>query len=439
MNKILVLVSLCVFFATSMFSSQSAFAGGVCLFDSNCSNNGQNLDGNPCTGVVQCVLGVCAQPPSSGASCNDGVQCTTSDTCVVGVCVGVPNTGNLCGDQTSTQCNGPDTCIAGTCTNPNLKTGNSCNDGFECTTSDTCAVGLCVGVPNTGMNCGSGPSSNGCSNQDFCVAGFCTPNHVLPGVSCDNGDGQACTGSCSGGGTCLTSPGTGASCDDANECTIADSCVAGACLGSINQPGTSCDNGDGQECTGACNVIGSCITAPATSGNCDNGNECTILDSCNAGVCETGFGLTGDDCGAGGTECSAQDTCDSGTCVPNDLTAGTACGDSSDGECINPDSCDGIGSCQSNDEPDNTSCDDGELCTIDEFCKDGECGMGTETPILACMDDESEPGSDVGGALIPINTTPLLLAGAQMTTSWLIPVLVAGAGIVLVIVSRKSN
>lgn len=43
----------------------------------------------------------------------------------------------------------------------------------------------------------------------------------------------------------------------------------------------------------------------------------------------------------------------------------------------------------------------------------------------------------VGGTSIPIDTTSLILAGAQMTTAWLFPVLVAGAGFVLVLVRRK--
>jgi len=387
-------VSLLVFFATSMFNSQSAFAGGVCLFDSNCSGNGQNRDGNPCTGVIQCFLGVCAQPPLSGNSCNDGVQCTTSDTCAVGLCVGVPNTGNTCGDQTSTTCNGPDTCIAGTCTNPNLKTGNPCDDGFECTTSDTCAVGVCVGVPNTGNNCGAGPDPNGCSGQDGCIAGFCVfRNDVLLGISCDNGDGQVCTGACNGFGSCGDGPGTGESCDDGAECTIADSCVVGECVGSIQLPGTSCDNGDGQTCTGACNVIGSCITAPATSGSCDDGNSCTFGNRCNAGVCDPGVPLTGTDCGAGGTECSNQDTCVDGTCQPND-------------------------------KPD--------LCTVDELCKDGVCEMGTINPIPACIDP-------VGGELIPIEATSLILAGTQTTFSWMIPITVSAVGIVIVIARKFSK
>lgn len=43
----------------------------------------------------------------------------------------------------------------------------------------------------------------------------------------------------------------------------------------------------------------------------------------------------------------------------------------------------------------------------------------------------------VGGEFIPIETTSLLLAGTQMTASWMIPVLVAGSGIVFVLVRRK--
>jgi len=42
----------------------------------------------------------------------------------------------------------------------------------------------------------------------------------------------------------------------------------------------------------------------------------------------------------------------------------------------------------------------------------------------------------VGGILIPIDTTMVLLAGSQMTASWMIPVIVAGIGIAIVI-ARK--
>jgi hypothetical protein len=44
----------------------------------------------------------------------------------------------------------------------------------------------------------------------------------------------------------------------------------------------------------------------------------------------------------------------------------------------------------------------------------------------------------VGGELLPLNTTALLLAGAQ-TFSWMIPVVLSALGIGLFVVSRKSE
>ncbi len=42
--------------------------------------------------------------------------------------------------------------------------------------------------------------------------------------------------------------------------------------------------------------------------------------------------------------------------------------------------------------------------------------MGTETPILACMDDDSEPGSDVGGTLFEIDTVAVFVAAVGVNT-----------------------
>lgn len=64
-----------------------------------------------------------------------------------------------------------------------------------------------------------------------------------------------------------------------------------------------------------------------------------------------------------------------------------------------------------------------------EECPPGTTGIYPDcTPI---------GGLPIGGELIPIDTTSLLLAGAHLTASWLIPVIVTGAGIVFVLVRRK--
>jgi len=48
-------------------------------------------------------------------------------------------------------------------------------------------------------------------------------------------------------------------------------------------------------------------------------------------------------------------------------------------------------------------------------------------------------GVPVGGELIPIDTTSLLLVGTQLTASWMIPVIVSAVGIGLVFVRKSKN
>ncbi len=42
----------------------------------------------------------------------------------------------------------------------------------------------------------------------------------------------------------------------------------------------------------------------------------------------------------------------------------------------------------------------------------------------------------VGGELLPLDTTALLLAGAQMNAAWIIPVIVSAIGIGIVILRK---
>ena len=59
--------------------------------------------------------------------------------------------------------------------------------------------------------------------------------------------------------------------------------------------------------------------------------------------------------------------------------------------------------------------------------EDRFCSLATKVPVT---------GPPIGGTFIPTDTTSLLLAGAQMTASWLIPVIVSAIGIGIVI-ARK--
>jgi hypothetical protein len=107
---------------------------------------------------------------------------------------------------------------------------------------------------------------------------------------------------------------------------------------------------------------------PAAPMNCDDGNPCTD-ESCHPELgCVTTYN-TGP-CGDGSdTECTDPETCDgAGSCLPNDVEAGTTCGDPSSDECDNADTCDGSGNCQANTELTTTLCRAGGVCDEAEFC-----------------------------------------------------------------------
>ncbi len=53
--------------------------------------------------------------------------------------------------------------------------------------------------------------------------------------------------------------------------------------------------------------------------------------------------------------------------------------------------------------------------------------------------NECFPSDFVGGELIPLDTTALLLAGAQMNAAWMVPIIVSAAGIGLLIQAQKTK
>ena len=67
---------------------------------------------------------------------------------------------------------------------------------------------------------------------------------------------------------------------------------------------------------------------------------------------------------------------------------GAACGDSNDAECTNPDTCDGAGTCLSNDLADDTPRADGDLCTAGSTCQGLQCIGGGE---VVC--DDADPST----------------------------------------------
>ena len=198
-------------------------------------------------------------------------------------------------------------------------------------------------------------------------------------LTCD--DGNACTSdSCDSATGCVHSA---VVCDDHNPCTT-DSCdPASGCVFANDDLNTCTDN---DLCTTDACVSGACVSTPI---GCDDGNACTA-DSCDPGV----------------------------GCINAPLPDDTPCGDGSDTSCDNPDSC-LAGSCVINREPDGTSCQDGNLCTVGDACVAGAC-IGQATTVVtssnlsgwAGISRRTATGTFVVGPPVP----PLGVGSYQMAT-----------------------
>jgi hypothetical protein len=268
----------------------------------------------PATG--ECVM----ETRNEGDPCDDGDACTRDTLCEGGACVGgqprVCDDGNPCTDN---ECDPESGCFHPPNTAP-------CDDGNACTRDDRCANGRCEGIP---VRCESG---------DPCLAGRCDP-----AVGC------------------VFDPLSDTPCDTGNPCTRNDTCVAGVCA-----PGASvnCDNGN--PCTvDTCDpAAGGCVHTPTEGAPCDTGNLCTTDDRCSAsGVCMPGNAVP----------CPTDNPCLRGLCDP------------------------AVG-CQYEPRDDGTPCDDDDICTVDDRCVEGRCVGGGALECVSenpCLDGFCS--SDVAG------------------------------------------
>jgi hypothetical protein len=264
----------------------------------------------PChdVGICDTKTGVCSNPNKpDGSVCNDGNKCTQTDSCQTGACVG----GNPVTCKASDQCHAAGVCDAatGTCSSP-IKTG-SCDDGDKCTQTDTCQNGVCAG--GNPVVCSA---SDQCHDVGVCAkaTGLCSNPNKVDGSSCDDGNqctqsdscqGGACAGSkpivctplgaCFVAGVCDTKTGicsnppasSGSPCNDSNACTSGEVCDGkGSCGGGsavVCQPPTNTCQ------TNTCNSANGCQLGSKPNGtSCDDGSQCTQTDACSNGSCVGG-------------------------------------------------------------------------------------------------------------------------------------------------------
>lgn len=213
--------------------------------------------------------------------------------------------------------------------------------------------------------------------------------------SCDDFD-ECTTNDMCADGMCLGTPRNGGTCDDGNDCTVNDTCVAGMCRGTAAASGTSCNQG----CGSCFSQLGFafCLPDEGSTGNaCNDGSLCTVNDRCQFGVCFGDFKCQGSGGGA----------CDFRACNP----ANGACSDVT----FNP--CGDCATCQPNDnqDPNNPlpfqcepafngqTCDDGNECTADGTCQQGDC---VGAPPVNPNDPTPTASATVPAANTPTATMP---------------------------------
>lgn len=410
----------------SVCTTGDSCQSGVCIGGSTISCPD---DGNVCT-IAACHPATGCYQTNNSASCNDGNACTLNDACSGGVCSG---TAKNCSDSnpcTNDLCNA----TTGACFYTNNTA--SCSDGNPCTTGDTCAGGACQpgtgslncddnnpctadscnpagGCVHTANNAAACSDNNVCTTGDHCQSGAC----VGTAVTCPNDSNVCTTAACNPVTGCYQAANT-APCDDGNLCTLND-----FCSGSVCRSGTAKNCSDSNSCTDdLCNATtGACFYTNNTA-SCSDGNPCSTGDFCSSGSCQPGSTpvvcndnnpCTADSCQPGvgcvftpvanGTACNDNSVCTTGdSCQSGVCTGGSTITCPDDGNACTTAACHPVTGCYhaNNSAP----CDDGSLCTLNDFCSGGIC-RGTA---VSCND--SNPCTDdfcnaTTGACIYTNNT----------------------------------
>jgi subtilisin family serine protease len=360
----------------------------VCAGDAFCCDSGwDQLCANDASGS-------CAAVCSCGGACDDGNACTSGDTCTDGVCVG---------------------------------TEVDCDDANACTWNGCDPLTGCVFPPGN-SNCCASKKGPGCE-EEACKDCVCTAD-----ASCCLFVWDASCAALANGKTCDSVCTCEAVCPDANPCT-ADACDAATgcesvpapadCCSYIGPPGGCqeplcvecvcafdsycCQTAWDTQCAGE--AAGQCANACTCELGCDDGSLCTVDDTCTDGVCvgapkdcNDGNPCTQDGCIASvgcvyvlisgpcndGDPCTTGDLCLQGECVgaPKDCSDGNPC---------TTDSCNSVTGACVHKPLTGISCDDGNLCTLQDTCQLGAC-VGTPkscADLVACTVDTCTPATGV--------------------------------------------
>lgn len=280
--------------------------------------------------------------------------------------------------------------------------GEDCDDGDDCTLNDECVdvegVPQCEGIPKDCFD-------EKLCTFDLCADGECV-NDMKPGwcfiagqcwLDGDTNPNNSCMECITAAKIYTWSYDDTNVCDDDNMCSSPDTCVDGACQG---KP-VDCD--DDNPCTEDMCYAGECTYVPLNDVPCEDDDLCTIGDFCFASDCKAGDTLrecndfnvcTADSCDPetgciyapipggpceDGDLCTISDWCQAGQCMPGE---DALCED--DNPCTN-DSCSPTVGCKyiNNSLP----CDDNDPCTLGDQCFGGVCKKGPQ--LNDCNDDNT--------------------------------------------------
>ena len=369
--------------------SCGAYICGATACKTTCAGDADCASGNYCDGTNACV-----PKKALAAACGGDHECTSGN-CVDGFC---------CNASCNGECEACDvTGSVGTCS---AVTGAPHGSRTACATDGTVCGGTCDGThtasctyPGNSVSCRNGSCTGGvatlpesCNGAGACPAvqtQTCAPFTCGP-TACNgncSADSDCTAGNWCSGGVCVPLLGQGQSCGGANQCG-SQHCVDGVCCD------TAC-NGQCQACAesgsvGTCTAVAGAPRVPRTpcasdgslcGGACDgtNGAACAYpggSTTCRSPSCSAGVAVLAASCDGAGSCPSEQDvscapfTCGANACngnctVDGDCTAGNYC---AAGVCT-PQNGPGV-ACGASDQCTSGNCVDGVCC--DTACN-GQC------------------------------------------------------------------
>jgi len=231
----------------------------------------------------------------------------------------------------------------------------SCLGTYKCNQSTECmSIGCDPSIQNAQCSYTDQPNGTNCKGENLCLSRCLSGQCDTTQVQCptDNDPTNCMMFVCDPStGNCTEVPkNNGTACNDNNACTVNDQCDGeGNCAGTE----VTCEASTNPCQVIACNQITGACASSNINGLCNaDNNSCTANDSCVNGLCTPGIA----------TICTSNVQCQIAVCDPTS------------------------GDCMQQNEPDNSTCDDQNICTYEDHCTDGSCS-GVPNPAYSATQE----------------------------------------------------